>query len=448
LAVKPSTRDVQYFASPLDARIETSAWSTAAGLSSAAKRHLQQLWTLRAACYVILTINVLLNLVWVASTRRELNDLGSFLHSGAAFRAGLNPYEYYPWLRPPPISAEALNLNPPISVYLFEGLSYFSISFVETAFVVGSGLLLAVSLGLLFLAYRDKRDPLTFLVVLSFAGIWHMFWYLQLYAPLVLAIVGSWLLMRRGNLVWAGILIGLVVAIKPNYALLPLLLIAAGYYSVALPALGTAALISLIPLLLDGPQIYRQWLDLTMGFEGLDWTSNASLESVTARLEIPYLGFALTVAVLLGVIYWQRRARPGLLDATAVGLMAVVLAGPVSWAGYTLFLLPFLFSRQWDRKLWLAVLLLSVPFSPQGAASTAGLSLIASSIHLPGGLMATLALIGDLVSPITRSVYAWAVVLLLVTMLRSANTRARDEQRLLIEPSHSVAEGDGPWLNR
>ena len=54
------------------------------------------------------------------------------------------------------------------------------------------------------------------------------------------AMTGAWLLMRRGDWLVAGILIGLVVAIKPNYALVPLVLFAAGHWRPAFTA-GAAA---------------------------------------------------------------------------------------------------------------------------------------------------------------------------------------------------------------
>src|SRR5438045_2456951 len=83
------------------------------------------------------------------------------------------------------------------------------------------------AVGLLMAAYPDKRNLLVLLAVVSLAGVWHMVWYLQLYAPLILAITCSWLLMRRGNLLIAGVMLGLVVAVKPNFGVVILALLAA-----------------------------------------------------------------------------------------------------------------------------------------------------------------------------------------------------------------------------
>ena len=136
----------------------------------------------------------------------DLKDLDSFLHSGAAYARGLDPYEYYRWLRPEPISPEALNLNPPISVYLFEPLSEMNRGVLGTAFLAGSVAMVAGAVALLMRAYPDKRHWLVVLLILSMAGLWQTLWYLQIYPPLLLAVTGAWLFMRKGNLLAAGVL--------------------------------------------------------------------------------------------------------------------------------------------------------------------------------------------------------------------------------------------------
>jgi hypothetical protein len=223
-----------------------------------------------------------------------------------------------------------------------------------------------------------------------------MVYYLQIYAPLLLMMIGAWMLLRREKFVLAGLLIGIVIAVKPNYALVPLMLLAAGYGRIALPAITVAAGISAVPLVLEGPAIYREWLDLTVGFDGLEWTSNASLMAVGEHLGAPMIGRTLAVAVTLGILWVEKRYRPPPLDALTLALIAVVLFGPVSWAGYTLFLLPFLFSREWDRLTLISIAGLSVPFC----------------------IMRAIGLGNDWLNTLVAPLYAWAVVLLLVRLLR------------------------------
>ena len=344
---------------------------------------------------LLIGLNVALGFVWALSRQRSLQDLGSFLHSGAAYREGLNPYGYYSWLSPPPISSDALNLNPPISVYAFQALARFEPGLIQYAFLGSSVAFLGASVALLLREYPRERSVLTLLTILSLAGVWHTFAYLQIYAPLVLVVTVSWLLMRRGNLLLAGVAIGLVIAMKPNFAIWPLILLAAGHRQTPIAALATAATVSVIPLLLDGVTIYRQWLNLTMSFSGVEWTSNASIISLTSRLGSPIAGVVLTGALLAWLLARLRGTRPDLLYASSLAIPAVLLAGPASWAGYTLFLLPVLLSRRWTGPIWVSVLLLAVPFSL--VKSVSGLGPIGNALAGP--------------------IYVWAVLLLLLTLV-------------------------------
>lgn len=344
----------------------------------------------------LLLINIAAGIIWTLARQKSLEDLGSFLHSGAAYREGLNPYRYYAWVDPQPISREALNLNPPVSVYLFDKLSYLDQTLLQYAFLTMSVALLAASVALLLREYPQRRLLLTLVAVTSLAGVWHTLGYLQLYAPLVLAIVASWLLLRHGHLLLAGIAIGLVIAIKPNFALLPLFLLAANHVRIPVAAGLTAAAVSVVPLLLDGPVIYKQWLELTLSFSGLEWSSNTSLISVGSRFGSPETGMLLAVSLVGWLLWWLRQTQPDSLYALELGLLAVLLASPASWAGYTLFLLPCLLSRAWSREIWVCVLLLAVPFWAVRYATT----------------------LGPVSNALLGTTYAWAVLLLLAILVR------------------------------
>ena len=353
---------------------------------------------------LVLTLNIAGSLLWALDRQDGLQDLGSFLHSGAAQREGLDPYGYYPGVQPQPISPDALNLNPPVTVYLFDPLSRVDTTILRHAFLAGTAAIFALGVLLLLRAYPDKRDPVVLLAVFSLAGLWHLFGYLQLYAPLFLAGVGAWLMMRRGNALGAAVLIGLIVAIKPNFVLWPLFLLMAGHQRIGIAALATTAAVSAIPLIVDGPAIYESWLALSLSFDGLEWASNVSLMSIGARFGLEQAGYIAGLLVVLVLLALQWRLRPSAVDSSTFGIMAALLFGPASWAGYTLFLLPYLFGRQWSREVWVSVLLLCTPFW---------------LVHYLTGL-----------SPLTNAVfgpiYGWAVLLLLASMVaQQLNLRER-----------------------
>jgi alpha-1,2-mannosyltransferase len=372
---------------------------------------------------IALIVNIAVNAAWVATAYGSLKDLDSFLHSGAAYALGLDPYGYYGWMPQPPISPEALNLNPPISVYFFEPMSQIDRGLVGVGFLVGSIAMVAAAVGLLMRAYPDKRTWLIVLVVAGMAGVWHMLWYLQIYAPLLLAMTGAWLLLRRGDWVLAGVLLGLVIAMKPNYAVIALILLAAGHYRPAISAGATAGLISLVPLLIDGPSIYLHWLAMTQGFEGYGWTSNASLVSVGERLDMTLLGQVLAAVLGIIVLVFARKRRPGVMDATALGLMTVILLGPVSWAGYTLLLLPYLFSIRWDAWTWTSIAILVTPFAPGRALSALSIDLGsvfgASAGNVPVPVFDPWgSFVSPVLAPVVGAMYAWGVLILLAQLTR------------------------------
>jgi hypothetical protein len=107
----------------------------------------------------------------------------------------------------------------------------------------------------------------------------------------------------------------------------------------------------------------------------------------------------------------------------ALGLMTVILVGPVSWAGYTLLLLPFLFSMRWDGWTWASIAILVAPFAPGGAFGALGVDLPAlfsgsgqgAFVPVPSVMMA---IVSAIAMPLIGAIYAWGVLLLLVRLIQ------------------------------
>lgn len=310
-----------------------------------------------------LAVLLVLNIAWSFRSNKGLLDWGSFVHAGVSYRAGLNPYAENPLIFPPALK-RAVNLNPPFSVYLFSRLSPHSTS-AQMAFVsAGSLVLFAGVLTALLIEYPDKRGALTILLALNFAGLWHVVEYGQIYMPLFALATAAWLLMKRGSdrdLVLAGLLVGVIVAVKPNFVVWPALLFLAGYRWPAFASLTVAGAISAIPIAVDGLTLYRQWVEVVLAFPGLEWPGNMSLMSLTSRAHLLPVGVLLALCAAGWTALWASKGR----DARAVssaGIGLALLLGPVSWAGYALMLLPVLFSMTWTRLTWTAMALFCVPF--------------------------------------------------------------------------------------
>ena len=84
----------------------------------------------------------------------------------------------------------------------------------------------------------------------------------QIYTPLVLACIVAWLRLEKGDYLVAGIMIGLLISMKPNFAVWPVLLFLAGHRMPSVVTIATAVVIAAVPLLIFVSGIYLDWLHL------------------------------------------------------------------------------------------------------------------------------------------------------------------------------------------
>ena len=292
-------------------------------------------------------------------------DFGSFVASARAAREGLNPYGVYPLTMHvvlPGFDSYIPNLNPPISALLFRA---FDLTDPQASLRVWWAISVAcyvVTVLLLVARYGARRAVLTGLPALALAGFSDTLFLGQIYLPLVLAAVGAWLLLERGHGAFAGVLIGLVVAMKPNFLVWPVLLLLSRHYRPAFVAFGVAALVSAVPLLAMGPEVYRQWVELLASDrERAAFLTNASLTGLAARAGVSVVGLVISAALLIALAAWALVRRPDALRVSAFALLASVFASPIGWIHYTLFLLPVFVLGWGSRAMRAVVLLLMVP---------------------------------------------------------------------------------------
>lgn len=320
----------------------------------------------KAMLYSLLLLLVAHGVFWSLPHGEFLLDFGSFVAAGRAAAEGLNPYGVYPltfrldFERIGPV--ETPNLNPPISVPVFAALSRLDPVIAFRAwYAMALGLYLLV-LVMLVRAYPEYARPLRLGWALSLAGLWHTLQLGQVYVPLLAAAAAACVALERGRHVWAGLLIGLLVAVKPNLTIWLLLLWLVGCWRVSLVGATVAGLVSALPLVAYGPGIYRLWLAAVRGFSGALLPGNSSLPGLAARLGVPWLGSVLAVALVLGLAGLTRRRRPPVGTVSALAIVASLLVSPITWVGYTILLLPVLFRRAWTVPLRLAAVILAVPF--------------------------------------------------------------------------------------
>lgn len=332
-------------------------------------------------------------------------DFGSFMGSGRAVREGLDPYGVYPGLTFRLQLAEFEswnhNLNPPVSLLLFEPLSRLEPVAAFRLWWAVTVASYAAIVWLLVARYAPRAPLLPALACFAAAGFWDTLILGQIYVPLALCAVSAWLLLERGRPLAAGLLIGVVVAVKPNFLVWPGLLFLAGHWRAAFACGASATALTLLPALIWGTEVYRLWLALIAGnADRLVFLTNASLPGLFQRFGLDMAGLAAAVALLAGLAWWARRTRPDPLRASAFGLLAALLASPLAWIHYTLFLLPLFFrmrpgdpAGRWALAGAVALLIVPVPV------------LLGRFMAAPAWQQATLG-----------SIYAWALLLLFAAL--------------------------------
>jgi Glycosyltransferase family 87 len=208
---------------------------------------------------------------------------------------------------------------------------------------------------------------LTVLWAVNLAGFWHVVELGQLYVPLLALTVAAWVSLRDGRVLPAAIALGLLIAIKPNFVVWPLLLLIAGRRDFAVPALVAGGGFALLPLVLRGPAVYESWLAATPSLEyaGLSMSmigGNFSFVAVTGRLGLWQAGVLLSAFILAMCVLVARRRAATNEQLGGLAIATALLIGPVTWAGYSILLLPVFFCLRWTPTLVLAAGLLCWPF--------------------------------------------------------------------------------------
>lgn len=154
---------------------------------------------------------------------------------------------------------------------------------------------------------------------------------------------------------------GQVVAVKPNVAMWPALLLVSGMWLPALACGATTIALSVLPLVRYGPPVYASWAH-AIGAAAPRVAYNASLPALFARLDIPEVGTLAAVALIAAAALWVWRRRPAAADTSAVALVLALAASPIAWIMYFVFLFPVFASRRWTSRVWAAAVLQLVPY--------------------------------------------------------------------------------------
>jgi hypothetical protein len=326
-------------------------------------------WTFAAASAVLLGAALVYLPSFGPQAQYGYKVLGSFWASGWAAAHGLNPYAVYPltWtfhLDGHPGTVVDLNLSPPALLPFFAAFSWVSVDAAVRAWTLLSVALMIGSAALLVGVNRGHVQHRQILWFLLARAMFNTLWLGQDYSLMIFLAVAGWVLLERNRQVAAGLLLGVLVAAKPNYALWPLLLVFCGRWKASAVAAGVAAALCALPLALYGPGIYGEWLRAVASDPHWFFPNEVSLIGLAMRAGHARVGEALAAMLLVaacGVVVWKR---PSLRVTSGVALSVGMLASPLAWYQYAMLLAGPLFAQRWNVAFTLVLLILLQPWAP------------------------------------------------------------------------------------
>jgi lysylphosphatidylglycerol synthetase-like protein (DUF2156 family) len=326
------------------------------------------------AC-IFLAVILIINLLPFIDSQDALMDFGSFYASGQKIRNGENPYdpnsEYIFEINFSRIGAggKMVNLNPPISVAIFQLLSHFEPHHTLLVWQIVSAIFYMGLVLLLGFFYKQNLTPVKFIWAFMLAGFWHTVVLGQIYIFLLGFAVSGWIFLQRKQYILAGVMIGVLIAFKPNFIIWSLFLLVAGYHVTFIASMLSSLIIGLIPLVMYGTKIYSQWLEASaLRRETLIMPGNNSLLGLTARFQSVEAGIVLSAILILAILILLKKKVPSEPEqpelVSALGILTSLLASPISWTGYTILILPVFFSlRKWSPLVLLSAANLCIPFA-------------------------------------------------------------------------------------
>jgi hypothetical protein len=327
------------------------------------------LWIILAmpAAYLVfrsyLAIHTFLN-----QTNEYFGAFGSFWSSGRAASEGLNPYGYYPpvWhgmAFPGGPMLYDVNLNPPVLLPLFQLFARFPIRDGGAYWTLISLLLFISGTALLLFTARPLLQKRKVVWLLMSVATIETVALGQIYAlPFFLCCcIATWMARDKPPAA-IYVVVGLVIAMKPNFGLWIVVLFLLGYKIPAFISASTAFILSVVPIFIYKPSIYPQWLLAYAHIPHYIFPTDVSIAGMFTRLGSRPVGLVLSIALGAALLFFVHRMRPSEVDVSGIALCAGVLCSPLAWFHYSLLAAPFFaVSRRWGRLETCAAALMFAP---------------------------------------------------------------------------------------
>src|SRR5215217_247539 len=197
----------------------------------------------------------------------------------------------------------------------------------------------------------------------------------QIYPLLAFGLVAAWVADRQGKSTVSGVALGLVLAVKPQFAPVLLWPLVRRRWRSFVAALASGAAATLVGVVVAGPGALIDWLTYVSSRQPTGSWANNTIPGAADRLfrdndfveplaMLPWaepLAYAIAVGIIILTAWWvQHDAEMGLWALVAASL----LAPPVSWHNYLVVLGPGILLLLARGRTLPALLLLALQFIP------------------------------------------------------------------------------------
>jgi hypothetical protein len=277
-----------------------------------------------------IAVGLIISQLRAAWVHAETTDFSVFYDSARAMLAGRDLYL---------TTAKFPNLNPPHFVIAFAALAYLPMRqalALWTAINIGCAVL---GVRLLFRDLDIQWNAFNVLVVIVVSGL-SVGVLVALEAGQVTGIVmllmtTAWSLSRRNRWVMCGVVLGVIISVKPFFVFLLLIPVLHRQYRALLAAGGSISVALLGTLIFCGPQSLARWLETGRLINWFQHPANASLLGLLARAGAPswpWWGVLSTLAVLATV--GLTVGRHSIDTEWAAYALLSILVCPLGWDYY------------------------------------------------------------------------------------------------------------------
>lgn len=259
----------------------------------------------------------------------QKTDFQVFYDSGRAWLQGADLYA---------TTARMPNLNPPHFVVAFAALSVLTVQAALAVWLIVNVVCAILAIALIFVELRIAASTRNVQVAMTAAGLCTgvlvALETAQITGVLMLLMTLAWSASRRGRWIACGIIVGLIVSVKPFFGCLLLIPLRRGRNGSIAAALLTAGAALVAGAILAGPESLARWIQTGQLVDWFQHPANASILGVLARAgERSWMVWSMVALTVVAVSAAVGPRRSLDVDWSVFALVSLLIS-PLGWNYY------------------------------------------------------------------------------------------------------------------